>query len=186
MAKLLYTDIVSLDGFVNDDNNKFGWNEPMEEVHPFMNDLDRSVGTHLYGRRLYDVMSYWETAHEESGQPDYILDYSEIWRSADKIVYSATLEKPRSARTRIERTFDPEAVRALKDSATQDLAIGGATLAAHAHRAGLVDEVCLVICPVLVGGGTRALPDGVRRNLTLLDQHTFSQGTIFARYRVDG
>ncbi|MEV0328721.1 dihydrofolate reductase family protein [Micromonospora echinospora] len=187
MAKLINTDIVSLDGFVNDENGKFGWSEPVEEVHRFLNDLDRGIGTHLYGRRLYDVMSYWETAHEQPGDhPDYILDYSEIWRSADKIVYSSTLEEPRSARTRIERTFDPEVVRALKESATRDLAIGGANLAAQAHRAGLVDEVCLVICPVIVGGGTRALPEGVRRKLTLLDQHTFSQGTIFARYRVDG
>lgn len=186
MAKLINTDIVSLDGFINDENGKLDWSEPVEEVHRFMNDLDREIGTHLYGRRLYDVMSYWETAHEEPGHPDYILDYSEIWRSADKIVYSSTLEEPRSARTRIERTFDPQAVRALKESATRDLAIGGANLAAQAHRAGLIDEICLLICPVLVGGGTRALPEGVRRNLTLLEQRTFSKGTTFARYRVDG
>jgi dihydrofolate reductase len=188
MAKLINTDIVSLDGYINDDNGKFGWSEPVEEVHQFCNDLDREIGTHLYGRRLYEVMSFWETVHEEPGDhPGYVLDYSRIWRSADKIVYSSTLDEPRSARTRIERTFDPEAVRALKESATRDLAIGGAHLAAQAYRHGLVDELCLITCPVLVGGGTRALPeDGVRRNLTLLDQHTFSQGTTFARYRVDG
>jgi dihydrofolate reductase len=186
MAKLINTDIVSLDGYLNDENGEFGWSEPVEEVHQFLNDLDRNVGTHLYGRRLYDVMSYWETAHEQPDLPDYILDYSEIWRAADKIVYSSTLAGPRSARTRIERTFDPAAVRALKETATRDLAIGGAHLAGQAHHAGLIDEVCLIICPVLVGGGTRALPDGVRRKLTLIDQHTFSQGTIFVRYRVDG
>lgn len=186
MAKLIHTDIVSLDGYVNDENVKIGWNEPFEELHRFLNDLDRPIGTHLYGRRLYEIMSYWETAHEKPDLPDFILDYSQIWRSADKIVYSSTLEKPSSARTRIERTFDPEAVRALKESATRDLAIGGANLAAQAHRAGLVDEICLVICPVLVGGGTRALPDGVRRNLTLIEQRTFSKGTMFVRYRVDG
>ncbi|MEU4561804.1 dihydrofolate reductase family protein [Actinoplanes sp. NPDC023936] len=185
MAKLINIDIVSLDGCVNDENGKFGWAEPVEEVHRFMNDLDRGIGTHLYGRRLYEVMSFWETAHEEPGAPDYILDYSEIWRSSDKIVYSSTLTEPRTARTRVERTFDPEAVRALKESATQDLAIGGATLAGEAYRAGLIDEVCLVICPVIVGGGTRALQGGVRHDLTLIEQHTFSKGTIFARYRVD-
>ncbi|MEU4689688.1 dihydrofolate reductase family protein [Actinoplanes sp. NPDC023714] len=186
MAKLINTDIVSLDGFVNDENGKFGWAEPVEEVHRFMNDLDREIGTHLYGRKLYDVMTYWETVHEEPGHPDFILDYSAIWRGADKVVYSSTLEEPRSARTRIERTFDPEAVRALKESATRDLAIGGPTLALQAHRAGLIDEICLVVCPVIVGGGTRALPAGVRRDLTLIEQHTFSQGTMFVRYRVDG
>ncbi|WP_229074537.1 dihydrofolate reductase family protein [Actinoplanes sp. DH11] len=185
MAKLIAMNIVSLDGFVNDEGGKFDWGEPTEEVHRFCNDLDRGIGTHLYGRRMYDVMSFWETAHQEPGLPGHILDYSEIWRAADKIVYSSTLTEPRSARTRIERTFDPEAVRALKESAGRDLAIGGPTLAGEAYRAGLIDEVCLIICPVIVGGGTRALPDGVRRDLTLLDQRTFAKGTVFARYRVN-
>ncbi|GAA1265054.1 dihydrofolate reductase family protein [Sphaerisporangium rubeum] len=185
MGKLIHVDIVSLDGRVNDENGKFGWAEPVEEVHRFMNDLARPLGTHLNGRRMYEVMVFWETVHEQPDVPDYILDYSEIWRSAEKVVYSTTLAEPRSARTRIERTFDAEAVRALKESSAKDLSIGGANLAAQAHRAGLVDEVHLVVCPVIVGSGTRSLPEGVHRNLRLLDQHTFSKGTLYLRYAVE-
>ena len=182
MAKLLYATISSLDGYVADENGKFDWAEPDEEVHTFVNDLERSAGTHLYGRRLYEVLVAWETMDERPDQPQVILDFAEIWQAADKIVYSGTLEAVSSARTRIEREFDPEAVRKLKATSEHDLLIGGPELAAHAVRAGLVDEYHLFLAPVLVGGGKRALPDGVRVDLELLDERRFASGFIYLRY----
>jgi dihydrofolate reductase len=182
MGKLIYSAIASLDGFVADEDGKFDWAEPDEEVHAFVNELERPVGTHLYGRRLYEVLVAWETMHELPDQPRHILDYAEIWQAADKIVYSRTLETPSSARTRIERDFDREAVREMKATADRDLLIGGPELAAVAIRAGLVDEYHLFQAPVVVGGGKRALPDDLRVDLELLDTGRFSSGFVYLRY----
>jgi dihydrofolate reductase len=182
MAKLIYPTISSLDGYVADESGKFDWAKPDEEVHTFVNDLERPAGTHLYGRRLYEVLVAWETMHERPDQPQVILDFAEIWQAADKIVYSRTLETVSSAKTRIEREFDPEAVRELKATSERDLLIGGPELAAEAIRAGLVDEYHLVVAPVVVGGGKRALPDGVRVDLELLDERRFASGFVYLRY----
>lgn len=187
MAKLIAAALTSLDGYVADENGVFDWAAPNEEVLAFVNDLERPIGTYLYGRRLYETMVYWETNPEQPPQPDRspaVLDYARLWRAADKFVYSTTLRAPSSARTRISRTFDPVAVRAMKESAVRDLSIGGPGLAAHAFRAGLVDEVRLFATPVLVGGGTRYLPDRVRADLELLDERRFSSGVVYLRYRV--
>jgi dihydrofolate reductase len=182
MAKLIYPTISSLDGYVADENGKFDWAKPDEEVHAFVNDLERPAGTHLYGRRLYEVLVAWETMDERPDQPQVILDFAEIWQAADKIVYSRTLETVSSAKTRIEREFDPEAIRELKATSERDLLIGGPELAAEAIRAGLVDEYHLVVAPVVVGGGKRALPDGVRVDLELLDERRFASGFVYLRY----
>jgi dihydrofolate reductase len=182
MSKLIYGTISSLDGFVADENGKFDWAEPDEEVHALFNDLERPVGTHLYGRRLYEVLVAWETMDERPDQPQVFLDFAQIWQAADKIVYSRTLEAVSSARTRIEREFDPESVRELKATSKRDLLIGGPELAAEAIRAGLVDEYHLVLAPVVVGGGKRALPDGVRVDLELLDERRFASGFVYLRY----
>jgi dihydrofolate reductase len=182
MAKLIYATISSLDGYVADESGKFDWAKPDEEVHAFVNDLERPVGTHLYGRRLYEVLVAWETMDERPDQPQVILDFAQIWQAADKIVYSRTLETVSSAKTRIEREFDPETVRELKATSERDLLIGGPELAAEAIRAGLVDEYHLVVAPVVVGGGKRALPDGVRVDLELLDERRFASGFVYLRY----
>ena len=182
MARLIYTALASLDGYIEDEGGRFDWAAPDEEVHAFVNDLERPVGTHLLGRRMYEVLSYWETVSLD-GQPPYIRDFAQIWRAADKIVYSKTLATAPTARTRVERDFDPEAVRQLKASAERDLTVGGPALAAHAFEAALVDEVHLFLSPVLVGGGKRALPDGVHRRLELLDERRFGNGTVYLRYR---
>jgi dihydrofolate reductase len=179
MAKLIYTAIMSLDGYVADENGNFDWAEPDEEVHAFVNDLERPIGTYLHGRRLYEVMVAWETITDE--QP-FMRDYAEIWRSADKIVFSRTLETVSSERTRIERSFDHEAVRQMKAVADRDISVGGPDLAAQAIRAGLVDEIRLFLAPIVVGGGTRALPDDVRLQLELLDERRFGNGTVHLRY----
>ena len=183
MAKLIYAAIASLDGYVADENGNFDWSAPDEEVHRFVNELERPVGTHLYGRRMYEVMSYWETAHTRADQPPFIQDYTEIWQAADKIVYSKTLETVRSARTRIERDFDPDTVRALKASAERDLSVGGPDLAAQAIKAGLVDEYHLFVVPYVAGGGTRFLPDSVRLELELMDERRFGNGMAHLHYR---
>jgi dihydrofolate reductase len=183
MAKLIYSAIASLDGYVADEDGNFDWAEPDEEVHRFVNDLERPVGTYLYGRRMYEVMTYWETANDQAGQPPFILDYAEVWQAADKVVYSRTLGTPSSARTRIERDFDPEAVRQLKAAADADLSVGGPGLAAEAIRAGLVDECHLFMSPVVVGGGNRAFPDDVRLGLELLNERRFGNGVVYLRYR---
>jgi dihydrofolate reductase len=182
VAKLIYSAIASLDGYVADKEGKFDWAAPDEEVHRAANDLERPVGTHLYGRRMYEVMVYWETI-TLADEPPVIRDYAEIWQAADKVVYSKTLKTPSSARTRIERDFDPEAVRQMKSSSERDLSVGGPELAAHAIKAGLVDECHLFLTPILVGGGTPSLPDNVRVELELLDERRFRGGVVYLRYR---
>src|SRR6266545_5910495 len=168
MAKLIYSAITSLDGYVADEDGNFDWAEPDEEVHRFVNDLERPVGTYLYGRRMYEVMVFWETAHTLADEPPVVKDFADIWQAADKIVYSRTLETVSSARTRLERDFDPAAVRELKASAIRDITVGGPELAAQALEARLVDELHLFLTPIVVGGGKRSLPDGVRVQLELL------------------
>jgi len=182
MANLIYSALTSLDGYVADEHGKFDWARPDEEVHGFANDLERLVGTHLYGRRMYEVMRVWESA-DFADQPRYLQDYAEIWQAADKVVYSKTLEAVSSARTRIERDFDPDAIRRLKASAERDISVGGPHLAAQAIKAGLVDELHLLISPVVVGGGNQALPDDVRLDLELLDEHRFGNGVVHVHYR---
>ena len=183
MAKLVYTAITSLDGYVADEDGKFDWAAPDEEVHAFVNDLERSIGTYLYGRRLYDTMLVWETVPSGADQQPVVRDYAEIWRSADKIVYSTTMQSASSARTRIERQFEPDAVRQIKASAGRDVSVGGAHLAGEAIRAGLVNECHLFVTPVIVGGGTQALPDHVRVGLELLDERRFGNGVVHLHYR---
>ena len=184
MARLIYSAIASLDGYVADAAGAFDWAAPDEEVHAFVNDLERPVGTYLYGRRMYETMVYWETADAVAGQPPVMLDFAELWRAADKVVYSRTLATVAGARTRIERDFDPGAVRQLKASAERDIGVGGPELAAHALRAGLVDELQLFVVPMVVGGGSRALPDDVRLKLELLDERRFAGGMVYLRYAV--
>ena len=181
MARLIYSAITSLDGYIADENGNFDWAAPDEEVHAFVNDLERPIGTHLYGRRMYDVMIAWETM-ETGDEPPVIRDYAQIWRAADKIVYSRTLEKASSARTRIVRDFDPEAVRQLKVNAERDISMGGPEIAAQALKAGLIDEIHLFLTPILVGGGTQALPDHVRQKLALLDERRFGSGVVYLHY----
>jgi dihydrofolate reductase len=184
-AKLIYAALASLDGFVADEDGNFDWAEPDADVHAFVNDLARPVGTMLLGRRMYDVLVAWETL-ETADEPTQIKDFAEIWRAADKVVYSKTLETVSSAKTRIERSFDPDAVRRMKEEAARDLSIAGPDLAAQAIEAGLVDEIQLFLSPIVVGGGTAALPKGVRVTLELLDERRFGNGTVFLRYRTKG
>jgi dihydrofolate reductase len=183
MAKLIYSAITSLDGYVADEEGKFDWAAPDEEVHRFVNDLERPVGTYLYGRRMYEVMVFWESEQALAAQPPYIRDFAEIWRAAEKVVYSKTLETVSGARTRIERDFDPEAVRQMKAAAGRDITVGGSDLAAQAIEAGLVDEYHLFVSPVVVGGGRQALPDNIRLKLDLLDEHRFASGVVHLHYR---
>ena len=180
MAKLIYSAIASLDGYVADEDGKFDWAAPGEEVHAFVNDLERPVGTYLYGRRMYEVMAVWETIDDSS---PVMRDYAQIWRAADKVVYSKTLDAVSSARTRIERDFDPEAVRQLKAAAERDLTVGGPTLGAQAITAGLVDEHHLFVWPVVVGGGKPFLPNKARLRLELLDERRVGNGVVYLRYR---
>jgi len=182
VARLIYTAITSLDGYVADANGSFDWAEPSEEVHAFVNDLERPIGTYLYGRRLYEVMVAWETMPDLAGQTAVIRDYAKIWQAADKIVYSRTLTATSSARTRIERDFDPEAIRRMKAEAASDISVGGPTLAASAIKAELVDEYHMFLHPIVVGGGTRALPDHVRVKLELLDERRFAGGAVHVHY----
>jgi dihydrofolate reductase len=182
-AELIYSAITSLDGYVADERGSFDWAAPDEQVHAFINDLMRPVGTHLYGRRLYEVMAGWETDPTLAGQSPVMRDFAELWQAADKIVYSTTLAAPSTARTRIERAFDPEAVRELKAAADRDLLVGGPELAAEAFAAGLVVEGGLFLAPIMVGGGKRALPDHVRLRLELLDERRFDSGMVHLRYR---
>jgi dihydrofolate reductase len=181
VARLIYYALTSLDGYVADRAGNFDWAEPDEEVHQFVNDLVRPAGTFLFGRRMYEVLVAWETMQTED-QPEFIRDFAEIWREADKVVYSSSLEAPNSARTRIEREFDIGVVRRMKEEATRDLTIGGPTLAAEGLRAGLVDELYLFLSPILVGGGTAALPNDLRLPLRLMDERRFGNGTAFLRY----
>jgi dihydrofolate reductase len=186
MANLIYSAITSLDGFVADADGNFDWGMPDEEVHTFVNRQERPVGTYLYGRRMYDVMVAWESPAIAEAQPSYIHDYHEIWRAADKVVYSTTLERASSARTRIERDFDPDTVRRMKTEAEHDLSIGGPELAARALRAGLVDELRFIVAPVVVGTGTPALPSDAPARLDLLDEGRFGNGMVHLRYRMVG
>jgi dihydrofolate reductase len=183
MARLIYSAIMSLDGYIADADGRFEWAAPGEEVHAFVNELERPVGTYLYGRRMYETMRYWETAHTLAGQRPVSLEFARIWQATDKVVYSTTLQAPDTARTRIERDFDPAAVRKLKEAADHDLTVGGAGLAAQAITAGLVDEYQLFVVPAVVGGGTRALPDQVHLNLALAEEHRFGSGTVYLCYR---
>ena len=182
MAKLIYSAIASLDGYVADRGGNFDWAAPDEEVHAFVNDLERPIGTYLYGRRMYEVMLFWETAPAADAESPAVQDFTGIWQAADKVVYSTTLEAVSSARTRIEREFDPEAVRRMKAAADRDITIGGPELAAQAMKAGLVDEWQLFVTPFVVGGGKRALPSNVRFGLELLDERRFGSGVVFLRY----
>jgi dihydrofolate reductase len=184
VAKLIYSAITSLDGYVADEDGTFDWAEPDEEVHAFVNDLERPVGTYLYGRRMYEVMAFWENAHTLADQRPVMRDFTAIWQAADKIVYSKTLETVSSARTRLERDFDPDAIRQLKARAVRDITVGGPELAAQAIEAGLVDELHLFLTPIVIGGGTRSLPESVRLELELLDERRFGNGVVHLHYRI--
>jgi dihydrofolate reductase len=183
VAKLVFSTIESLDGYVADEAGRFDWAEPDESVHAFINDLLRSFGIHLYGRRLYEVMAAWETLDQVGDQPPVIEDFATTWRAATKIVYSTTLDEVHSSRTRREREFDPEAIRRMKIEAAGDISIGGPNLAAQAITAGLVDEYQLFVAPVVVGGGTRSLPDGLRLDLELIEERRFDNGMVYLSYR---
>jgi dihydrofolate reductase len=177
--------LTSLDGYTEDEDGRFGWGAPEDEaVHSYINELGSSFGTYLYGRRMYETMVYWETAHTVPDQPQFVLDFARQWQATDKIVYSRTLAEPPSARTRIERDFDADAVRRLKASAARDLTVDGPALAAHAIRAGLVDEFQMIVCPVVVGGGKRFFPDRVRQELELVEERRFRNGVLILRYAV--
>ena len=186
MAKLIYATIASLDGYVAGQDGNFDWAEPDEEVHRFVNDLERPIGTYLYGRRMYETMVYWETAGTIDGQPPYVTEFAELWQAAEKIVYSRTLAVVSSVRTRIEPEFDPEEIRRLKAVAHNGITVGGPHLAAEAIRAGLVDELQLFVAPVIVGGGTSSLPDDVRVGLELRDERRFANGFVYLNYGVTG
>jgi dihydrofolate reductase len=184
MAKLIYSAIASADGYVEDAAGSFEWAAPGEDLLCFINDLERPVGTYLYGRRMYETMLYWETAHTLPGRPPSVREFTSIWQAADKIVFSTTLHSAPSARTRIERNFDPGLIGQLKSATGHDLAVGGADLAGQAIKAGLVDELQLFLVPTVVGGGKQALPSGVRSDLELLDTRRFASGAVYLRYRV--
>ena len=184
MGRLISTHIASLDGYINDEQGRFDWSEPDEQVHAFVNDLERPIGTYLYGRRLYEVMTYWETALEQPDAHEVEQDYARLWQAAEKVVYSTTLAEPSTARTRIERTFDPDAIRKLKDESDRDLTIGGADLASQALKAGLVDEIRLLFSPVIIGAGTRFLTDHTRINLELTDERRFPNGVVYLAYQI--
>ena len=182
MAQLIYSTICSLDGYVADAQGGFEWAAPDEEVHAFANGLERGVGTHLFGRRMYETMLAWEHADDFVGDSVVMQEYADLWQQTDKVVYSTTLASVSSARTRLEREFDPASVRDLKAAADRDLSIGGPHLAAQAIRAGLVDEWHVFVTPIVVGGGTRALPDDAHVPLVLLDEHRFAGGVVHLRY----
>ena len=185
MAKLIYAAITSLDGYIEDEGGNFDWAAPDQEVHAFVNELERPVGTYLYGRRMYETMAGWETDPTLAEHSPEMRDFAELWQPAEKVVYSTTLESASTAKTRIERAFDPAAVREMKASAERDITVGGPALAAHAFRAGLVDECHLFLTPIVVGAGKRSLPDDVRLELELADERRFGNGTMFLRYRVE-
>lgn len=184
MARLIYSAIASADGYVEDASGGFDWGAPDEELFSFINDLERPVGTYLYGRRMYQTMVYWETAHAEPGQPAHVLEFASLWQAADKIVFSRTLSSVSSTKTQIERNFTPATVRQLKSASGHDLTVGGADLAGQAIRTGLVDELQLFLVPVMVGGGKPALPVGARSELELLGTRRFASGAVYLRYRV--
>jgi dihydrofolate reductase len=182
-ARLIYSAIASLDGYVADESGDFDWAAPDPEVHAFVNDLERPIGTYLYGRRMYEVMAFWETPGLLADPSPEMRDFAQVWQAADKVVYSRTLESATTERTRIEREFDPGAVRQLKERSERDVTVGGPGLAAEAFRAGLVDECQLFLTPIVVGGGNRFLPDHVRVGLELLEERRFGSGVVYLRYR---
>ena len=184
MSKLIYIANVSLDGYIEDAHGNFNWTEPDDEVFAFITDLVRSVGTSLYGRRLYETMAVWETDPALAAQSELMGDFARVWQAANKVVYSTTLNAVSTAKTQLERNFDPDTIRDLKTSAAGDLTVGGANLAAHAFHAGLVDECQLLIYPLFVGTGKPALPRDMRVNLELLDERRFNNGILYVRYRV--
>jgi dihydrofolate reductase len=184
MGRLVYSVIASLDGYVNDTDGRFGWAEPDPQVHGYVNDVMRPVGTHLYGRRLYEVMAGWQTMGTSPEEPTVTRDFGELWRAADKVVYSTTLTDVPTPRTRLERRFDADAVRRLVSDSERDVTVGGPGLAAEAFRAELVDVVSVVVVPVIVGGGTASLPDRVRLGLELVDERRFDSGFVALRYSV--
>ena len=184
MADLIYSAISSLDGYIEDTDGKFDWAMPDEEVHRFINNLERTADTYLYGRRMYETMMVWETDPNLAADSTLTQDFAEIWQAANKIVYSKTLAAASTRKTQIERNFDPEAIRQLKKIAQHDVTIGGPELAAHAFRSGLIDECQLFLAPIIVGGGKPSLPDNVRLELELLEERRFSNGTVYLRYRV--
>jgi dihydrofolate reductase len=186
VARLLYSAITSLDGYVEDQEGRFDWAAPDDSVHAFVNDLDRPIGTYLYGRRMYETMVFWETAHSLADQSQVVYDYASIWQAANKVVYSRTLDVPSTKRTTIERDFNPDAVRDLKETSPSDISIGGPELAAQALKAGLVDKIQLFVNPVIVGGGKPALPAGSRATLTLEELRSFENGVVHLRYKVPG
>jgi dihydrofolate reductase len=185
MAKLIYAALTSLDGYVADETGNFDWAEPDEEVHAFINSLERQIGTYLFGRKMYETMAVWETPDVLPSLIPVILEYAPIWQAAEKIVYSTTLQTVSTAKTRLERKFEADVVRELKAGATRDVAVGGPTLAAHAIRAGLVDEYHLLIAPIIVGSGNPYLPGKVSVKLELLDERRFDNGMIHVRYRAN-
>ncbi len=184
MAQLIYSAIASLDGYIEDTDGNFDWAMPDEEAHKFANNLERGAGTHLYGRRMYETMMVWETDPNLAAESPLLRDFAEIWQAANKIVYSRTLEAVSTRKTQIERNFDPEAIRQLKAASEQEILIGGADLAAHAFRAGLIDEYHLFLTPIILGGGKPSLPDNVRLELELLEERRFDNGMVYLRYRV--
>lgn len=184
MAHLIYSAFSSLDGYIEDRHGDFDWAMPDEEVHKFANDLQRRAGTYLYGRRMYETMMVWETDPNLAAESPLLHDFAEIWQAADKIVYSKILKAVSTRKTQIERNFDPEAIKQLKEIAKHDIFIGGPDLAAHAFRSGLIDECLLFLTPIIVGGGKQSLPDNVRLELELLEESRFGNGMIFLRYRV--
>ncbi|HSL27727.1 MAG TPA: dihydrofolate reductase family protein [Anaerolineales bacterium] len=186
MAKLIYIANISLDGYTEDKDGKFDWTDPSEEYFRFITDLVRGMGTHLYGRRMYESMRVWETDPNLAAESPLRRDFAEVWQAADKIVYSRTLETISTRRTQLERTFDPDAIRQLKEAVEQDILIGGPELAAHALRSGVLDECHLFVVPIIVGGGKSALPDKVRLELELLEERRFGNGIVFLRYRTSG
>lgn len=182
MGNLIYFAMASLDGFIEDASGGFGWAEPDQEVHEFVNELERPVGTYLYGRRMYEVMTFWDDPSHVADEPECMKDFARIWQAAEKVVYSTTLDAVTTGRTRLERSFDPDAVREMKVASDTNLAIGGAELAAHAFAAGLVDECQLLLSPVIVGTGKRALPENGQIDLELLETKSFGSGTVYLRY----
>jgi dihydrofolate reductase len=186
MGKLIYSAIASLDGYVEDRHGNFDWAAPDEEVHTFVNEMERPVGTYLYGRRMYETMRYWETAHTLPDQPPYARDYTRIWQAADKVVFSRTLPSVSTTKTRLERAVEPDAIRRLKMSDNRDVSVGGADLAGQVLAADLVDQLHVFAVPVVVGGGKRWLPDDVQRELTLIETRRFASGVVFLSYQVNG
>jgi dihydrofolate reductase len=184
LAQLIYSAIASLDGYIEDEQGMFEWAAPDHEVHAFVNELERPIGVYLYGRRMYETMVFWETGGSGSDEPPEMRDFAEIWRAAEKVVYSRTLQTVSSARTRIERDLDADAVRRLKEASGSDISIGGAELAGQAIAAGLVDELHLLVVPIVVGGGKPALPSNVRVQLELSDQRRFQSGVVHLHYRM--